>query len=105
MNLLIVIGYAAAIAAVTALIHRLRPAWETLAISALVTFPVPAAVMLTAVSLAGFEMRTPAPPGETDASGMVIMVYVVGGTFIAGAALLVGGAASLLTLRQLRKRR
>jgi hypothetical protein len=105
MNLLIMIGYAVAIAAVTALIHHLRPTWETSAIGALVTFPVPAVVMLTGLYLAGVEMSTPAPPGETDASGMVIMVYMLGGMFVAGTALLVGGAASLLTPRQLRKRR
>jgi hypothetical protein len=48
---------------------------------------------------------TPPPADEIDASGMAMMVYMVGGSVVAGALLLTGLPASLLTLRRLRGRK
>ncbi|WP_420136242.1 hypothetical protein [Sphingomonas sp.] len=103
MPFLILIGYAAAVAAVTALLHALRPAWGRWSIVSLVAYPVPVATILVTLYFIGGVGR--AAPGETDASGMAIAVYMISGLMTAGAALLIGLAASLVTLRWFRKPR
>lgn len=95
--LLGVAGYAIAIAALTWLLRRLRPAWSRERIVTAASAPGPVLVVLAVVW--AIVRLGPAPAGETDATGMAMMVYMVGGGFGVAVLAAVGLAASLLAWR------
>ncbi|WP_420136240.1 hypothetical protein [Sphingomonas sp.] len=103
MTLLFIIVYAAAVAAMTALLYRWRPAWRTWSIVSLAVLPIPVATMLI-VSFLADQVKTGAP-GEVTAGGVLAVLFVLGGLLLVATTLLIGLPASLLTLWRLRRRR
>lgn len=101
--LLAPVGYAALVGVLTWLLRRWRPMWNKGRVVAAANAPGP---LLTVLAVVWAVVRLgPAPPGETDATGMVLMVYMVGGAFAAGAMIVTGSVAGLLAWRFLPSRR
>ncbi|WP_442680168.1 hypothetical protein ACSBM8_02875 [Sphingomonas sp. ASY06-1R] len=100
---LFLIGYAAAVAGLTALLNRWRPTWRAWLIVTLAVCPIPIATMVL-VSFLTDQVKTGAP-GEVTAGGVVAVLFVLGGLLLVVATLLIGLPASLLTLWRLRRRR
>lgn len=89
--------YPLVIAGLAAVVRLLRPDWPRWGVIGGITVPAPLAVIGAAAwSIAALG---PAPPGETDATGMALAVYAIGGLLLAGALLVLGVPAAWLMLR------
>jgi hypothetical protein len=85
------------IAGLAALVRLLRPGWPRWGVVGGVALPAPLVVLGAAAwSIAALG---PAPPGETDATGMALAVYAIGGSLLAAALLVLGVAAAWLVTR------
>ncbi|WP_076073101.1 hypothetical protein [Sphingomonas montana] len=104
MLLTAVLGYGAFVAIVTGLARVGRPGWPRGSILLLANVPMPAILLLVGGFLTGQILLKMPPAGEIDASGMAMMVYMVGGATIALTMLAVGIPTSLLVVRALRRR-
>lgn len=91
--------YPLSVAGATALVRALRPDWRGWSIVLAANAPGP----VLALGAAGVLIATlgTAPPGETDATGMALALYMVGGLLGAGAMLVVGLPAGWAALKLL----
>ena len=95
-------AYALLIAGAALLVRTVRPHWRTSRIVLLTNLPLPICVLVAAGI--GVASVGPAAPGETDASGMTIAVYMMGGMFLAFWMVVLGMPASWAALHWLRRR-
>lgn len=94
---LVLLAYGVAVGGAVALLRRFRPAWSQRRVVLVAILPGPLAIVVAAAI--GIAMLGPAPPGETDATGMTIAIYIIGGTCLAGISLVLGGIAAWIAIR------
>ncbi len=98
MTALILLLYPLVIAGFSALVRLLRPGWPRWRLIWGITLPAPLVVL--GVAAWGIAALGPAQPGEVDATGMALVVYVIGGGLLAGVLLVLGVPAAWLVLRR-----
>lgn len=94
----LILLYPLVIAGLAALVPLLRPSWSPWRAIWRLTLPVPLVVL--GVAAWGIAALGPAQPGEIDATGMALVVYVIGGSLLAGSLLVLGVPAAWLVLRR-----
>lgn len=98
MTALILLLYPLVIAGLSALVRLRRPGSPRWRVIWWLTLPAP--LIVIGVAAWGIAMLGPAPPGEIDATGMALVVYVIGGCLLAGTLLVLGVPAAWLVLRR-----
>lgn len=102
MLLLLALAYPLAVAGLALLLRRVLPDWGAARLVPAAAVPGPAVVLaLAAVAVARLG---PAQPGGTDANGMAMMVYLLGGAMLAAFMLALGLPAAWAALRLTRRR-
>jgi len=89
-------------AAAALLVRLVRPRWRTIRIVLWSNLPLPIGALVGA--WIGVASVGPAAPGEIDASGMAIAVYMMLGIFAAFWMVVLGIPASWAALRWIRRR-
>ena len=96
MLVLSFMAYPLMMAVLALLVRIVRPDWRTIKIVVLTNLPLPVCAMV--IAGLGVASIGPAPPGEMDASGMAIAVYLMLGMFAAFWMLVFGIPASWAAL-------
>lgn len=92
-----IFAYAFLVVALNWFLRWLRPAWSPSRIAITANAPGPLVIV---TALIWFVVTLgPAPPGEIDATGMALMVYMVGGAAVIAAMIVVGTVAGVLMWR------
>ncbi|MES3153969.1 hypothetical protein [Sphingomonas faeni] len=102
MLVLSFIAYPLLMAVLALLVRTVRPDWRTMKIVVLTNLPLPVCAMV--IAGLGVASIGPAPPGEMDASGMAVVVYLMLGMFAAFWMLVLGMPASWVALHWTRRR-
>jgi hypothetical protein len=102
MLVLSLIAYPLLMAALALLVRAVRPDWRPIKIVVLTNLPLP----LCALVIAGLGVASigPAAPGEMDASGMAIAVYMMIGMFAAFWMIVLGMPAGWAALHWTRRK-